>query len=189
MLAKSVLRRMTNEERSHVQTGALIMTVLTGAVSYFNYREYIKKDFLRSEGHYRFNSKIENVTPWKNMYFTWYRMPEEEFNVYHRFKPYYIIGQIDYSKEVLIPKVKYIDGVACRGYQVVNPVYCYEGGKFSFKNLFAKTDPVIIDRAAVIIDRGWIPAHLKDKRSRPNEVDTRKLVKIRGVWRKGKDIH
>lgn len=92
MLAKSVLRRMTNEERSQVQTGALIMTILTGAVSYFNYREYIKKDFLRSEGHYRFNSKIENVTPWKNMYFTWYRMPEEEFNVYHRFKPYYIIG-------------------------------------------------------------------------------------------------
>lgn len=71
----------------------------------------------------------------------------------------------------------------------MNPVYCYEGGKFSFKNLFAKSDPVIIDRAAVIIDRGWIPAYLKDKRSRPNEVDTRKLIKIRGVWRKGKDIH
>ena len=83
---------MTNEERSNVQTGATIMAVLTGAISYFNYREYIKKDFLRSEAHYRFNSKIMNVTPWKNMYFTWYRMPEEEFNVYHRFKPYYIIG-------------------------------------------------------------------------------------------------
>lgn len=71
----------------------------------------------------------------------------------------------------------------------MNPVYCYEGGKFSFKSLFAKADPVIIDRAAVIIDRGWIPAHLKDKRSRPNEVDTRKLIKLRGVWRKGQDIH
>ena len=55
----------------------------------------------------------------------------------------------------------------------MNPVYCYEAGKFSFRNLMGKKDPVIIDRAAVIIERGWIPAELKDKRSRPNEVDSR----------------
>lgn len=46
-----------------------------------------------------------------------------------------------------------------------------------------------VERAAVIINRGWIPAELKDKRSRPNEVNTRDLIKVRGVFRKGKDLH
>ena len=72
---------------------------------------------------------------------------------------------------------------------MINPVYCYEGGKLSFKNLFAKEDPVLIERAAMIVNRGWIPAAYKDKRSRPNEVNSRKLVKFRGVMRRGKDIH
>jgi hypothetical protein len=83
---------MNNEDRSFVKDGALLITILTGGLSYFNYREYVKKDFLRSEGHYRLNSKTTNSTPWKNLYITWWRMPEEEFNVYHRFKPYFMIG-------------------------------------------------------------------------------------------------
>lgn len=116
-------------------------------------------------------------------------MPEEEFNVYHRFKPYFIIGQIDYAKEVLIPKAKNIGGQVVHGYDVINPLYCYEGGKLSFQKAFAREDPVSVERAAIIINRGWIPAHLKDKRSRPNEINSRKLVKFRGVFRKGKDIH
>ena len=116
-------------------------------------------------------------------------MPEEEYNVYHRFKPYYVVGQIDYTKEVLIPKKKYINGRAYDGYIVVNPIYCYEGGKLSFKNAFNKEDPVVIQRAALIMNRGWVPAELKDKRSRPQEINTRKLVKVKGVFRRGKDIH
>jgi len=48
---------------------------------------------------------------------------------------------------------------------------------------------VNIERAAIIVNRGWIPANLKDKRSRPNEINTRKLIKIKGVFRKGKTIH
>jgi cytochrome oxidase assembly protein ShyY1 len=123
------------------------------------------------------------------MYFTWWRMPEEEFNVYHRFIPYFILGQLDYTKEVLIPTTKVINGQKVDGYNVINPLYCYEGGKFSFKNAFAKEDYVNIERAAIIVNRGWIPAHLKDKRSRPNEINTRKLVKLRGVFRKGKGLH
>ena len=60
-------------------------------------------------------------------------MPDEEFNVYHRFKPYFIIGQLDTSKEVLIPAVHYDEnGNSQNGYNVVNPVYCYEGGRLSF---------------------------------------------------------
>jgi len=103
MLARSLLKRMNNEERNLVKEGAIFTTIVTGALSYFNYREWVKKDFLRSEGHYRMSSRVQNITPWKQLYFTWWRMPDEEFNVYHRFKPYFLIGQLDSSKEVLIP--------------------------------------------------------------------------------------
>ena len=72
---------------------------------------------------------------------------------------------------------------------MINPLYCYEGGKLSFKNAFQKKDPVNIDRAAIIINRGWIPAYLKDRRSRGNEIHTTKLLKFRGTFRKGKNIH
>lgn len=123
------------------------------------------------------------------MYFTWWRMPEEEWTVYHRFKPYFVLGQLDMSKEVLIPKKKNINGVDVDGFDVINPLYCYEGGKLSFKNTFEKKDPVKIDRAAIIVNRGWIPAQYRDKRSRPEEVNTRQLVKLTGVWRKGKNVH
>lgn len=89
----------------------------------------------------------------------------------------------------MIPSNKLIDGHAFEGYDVINPVYCYEGGKISFKNMFDKKDPVSIDRAALIVNRGWIPAELKEKRSRPHEINTKKLVRINGVFLKGKNIH
>jgi hypothetical protein len=92
------------------------------------------------------------------MYFTWWRMPEEEWNIYHRFKPYFLLGQLDLSKEVLIPREKVINGNKVAGFDVINPVYCYEGGKLSFKNAFAGKDPIKIDRSAIIVHRGWIPA-------------------------------
>ena len=109
--------------------------------------------------------------------------------MYHRFKPYFVLGQLDMSKEVLIPKKKNINGVDVDGFDVINPLYCYEGGKLSFKNAFAKKDPVKIDRAAIIVNRGWIPAQYRDKRSRPQEQNSRQLVKLTGVWRRGKNIH
>lgn len=95
---------MNATDQKYVSNGLLKLAVVGGAISYVNYRERVKKDFLRSEGHYRFSHVLENVTPWKQMYFTWFRMPDPEFNVYHRFHPYYVLGQIDYTKEVLIPK-------------------------------------------------------------------------------------
>lgn len=58
MLTRSVIKRLGSEERTHLRDGAIFMGLFTGAFSYFNYREYIKKDFLRSEGHYRFNSRV-----------------------------------------------------------------------------------------------------------------------------------
>jgi hypothetical protein len=162
------------------------LALITGSVAYFNYREKIRKDFLRSEGHYRFSHLTENITPWKQLYWTWWRMPEEEFNVYHRFKPYYMLGQLDYTKEILIPKK---NAWGQDGYDVINPLYCYEGGKVSMKELMNGGDSIKIERSAIIVNRGWIPAHLSDKRQRPTEVNSRQLVKIRGVFRAGKDIH
>jgi cytochrome oxidase assembly protein ShyY1 len=122
------------------------------------------------------------------MYFTWHRMPDEEFAVYHRFKPYFLIGQLDQSKEVLIPRNKTFEGKETAGFDIINPLYCYEGGKISFKNAFNKEDPVKVERAAIIVNRGWIPARYRDIRSRPAE-NTRELTKLIGVWRKGKNVH
>jgi hypothetical protein len=138
MLSRSIIKRLSQEDRNFLREGAIFTTFVTGAVSYFNYRLFIQKDFLRSEGHYRFNHQITNITPWKQLYFTWWRMPDTEFNVYHRFKPYFIIGQVDYSKEILIPRTRvFPDGSKSKGYDVINPVYCYEGGRMSFKKAFA----------------------------------------------------
>ncbi len=139
MLARSLIKRMSNEDRNLVKEGGAFLTLLTGGFAYFNYREYIKKDFLRSEGHYRFNSRTQNITPWKQLYFTWWRMPDEEFNVYHRFKPYFMLGQLDTSKEILIPATRIDElGNKVEGYNVINPLYCYEGGRLSFGRAFAK---------------------------------------------------
>ena len=41
------------------------------------------------------------------------------------------------------------------------------------KELFGGNDPVKIERAAIIVNRGWIPAHLKNKTTRPTEVNSR----------------
>lgn len=129
------------------------------------------------------------MTPYKQLYFTWWRMPRQEFEVYHRFQPYYIMGQLDYSKEILIPKEKYVNGTKQKGYIVISPLYCYEGGRYSLKKAIKKEDPVLIERAAFIVNRGWIPEHLKDKLSRPDEINSRKLQPYKGVFRKGKDLH
>ena len=95
MLARSLLKKMSAGERSAVREGALLASLGTGAIAYWNYRQHMMKEFFRSEGHYRLVQERQNMTPWKSMYFTWWRMPEEEFNVYHRFRPYFIIGQLD----------------------------------------------------------------------------------------------
>ena len=110
MYAPALIRRMAKEERTLVRSGALYTSIFTGAFAYFHYREDIRKSFRRAEGHYKLNQMVTNCTPWKQMYFSWGRMPEEEWTVYHRFRPYFIVGQLDYSKEVLIPREKTING-------------------------------------------------------------------------------
>ena len=64
MLSRSLIKRMSTEERNYLRDGGIYMTLFAGAIGYFNYREFIKKDFLRSEGHYRLSSRTVNMAPW-----------------------------------------------------------------------------------------------------------------------------
>ncbi len=180
---------MAQRDQLSVRDGAFFTFMATGSIAYFNYRQHIMKEFYRSEAHYRFSQRITNCTPWKQLYFTWWRMPEEEWTVYHRFKPYYLLGQLDMSKEVLIPRQRTINGVVHEGFDVINPMYCYEGGRISFKKQFEGVDPIKIERSAIIVNRGWIPAAYRDKRSRPQEVNSRELVRFTGTWRRTKNVH
>ena len=91
---------------------------------------------------------------------------------------------------MLIPKAKNIDGVLVAGYDVINPFYCYEGGKINQEKLITLSgDPISIDRAALIVKRGWVPAQFKEKSSRPAELNSRELVKLTGCFMPGKDVH
>lgn len=108
------------------------------------------------------------------MWLSWFRMPKQEFEVDHQFRHYYIIGQLDTSKEVLIPKKKVINGKKIDGYDVISPVYCYETGNYSLMKIKSNEDPYSIVRAALIVNRGWIPESRKDKKYRPEE-NTMKL--------------
>jgi hypothetical protein len=56
---------MPGEERKTLLNGALTVGIVTGGLAYFQYREFIKKEFYRSEGHYKFSQTITNCTPWK----------------------------------------------------------------------------------------------------------------------------
>jgi len=181
---------MAREERTLVRDGALYTFLGTGAFAYFHYREYMKKSFKRSEAHYKLGQMVTNCTPWKQMYFSWWRMPEEEWTVYHRFRPYFVLGQLDYSKEVLIPRSKTINGQEVAGFDVISPFYCYEGGKISMqRGLQMNGDPISIERAALIVRRGWIPAGFREKSSRPQEINSRELVKLTGCFMPGKNVH
>ena len=185
------LRRLRGNSKSMVCQGAFTLGSITGFIAYWNWRFKIKKEFLIGHGLNRFNHVSVNITPWKSQWLTWYRMPDEEYKVYHLFKPYYVIGQIDYSKEVLIPKKKSINGHSMDGFDVINPLYCYDGGRFNVEavSIGNETNIATTDRAAIIVNRGWIPYNLKDKRKRLWEKNSRQLTKIHGTFLMAKDIH
>jgi hypothetical protein len=65
MLAKSLIKRMNPTERTQIKDGALALGIVTGDITYCNYREIVRKEFLRSEAFYRFSHLTENITPWK----------------------------------------------------------------------------------------------------------------------------
>ena len=56
MLARSLIKRMSNKDRNLIKERGAILTLLNGGFAFFNYCEYIKKDLMHSEGRYRFNS-------------------------------------------------------------------------------------------------------------------------------------
>ena len=191
MLARSLIRKMTTEERRHVGMGAFLTGTGLGVFAYGHYREFVKKEFRRSEAHHRFQQRMQNMTPWKQLYMFWHRMPMEEFDRYYKFAPMFLIGQLDLSKEILIPRKKTIDGVTYDGYDVINPIYCYEGGKLSLRTAVMGDggDPISVERAGIVVNRGWIHAKYRDRRSRPHEQTSQQLVRINGTFRKGKNVH
>lgn len=190
-MSSVALRRLRGKTKDAVSYGALSIGLLTGSIAYFNWRLKMEKEFRIGHGLYRLSTKAQNITPWKSQWMTWYRMPDQEFDAYHRFMPYYVIGQLDYSKEVLIPKTKTIDGVTHDGFDVINPLYCYDGGTVNAETIKSKNHIIDVgsERAAIVVNRGWIPYELKDKRNRLWEKNSRQLVKINGTFMKAKDIH
>lgn len=92
MLTRALIKRLPKDEKKLVGSGAFYVGAFTGVISYVGYRKFIKQEFLRGEGCYKLDQQIHNCTPWKQLYFTWWRMPDEEWHVYHRFKPYYLVG-------------------------------------------------------------------------------------------------
>ena len=64
MLSRSIVKRVSNQERQQIKLGALTVLFATSSVSYWNYRQYLKKQLLRSEGHYRLSNDVKNMTPY-----------------------------------------------------------------------------------------------------------------------------
>jgi cytochrome oxidase assembly protein ShyY1 len=145
----------------------------------------MQKDVYTGYACARLSQIATNITPFAQSYYHWWRMPKMEFDAYYRFIPFYVTGQLDTTKEVLIPRKKNGED----GYDVISPLYCYDGGRFSVANHMKGKQNVIIDKSALIINRGWIPATQKDRLTRPKDIHTNKLVKIPGIWRKGKNLH
>jgi len=57
------------------------------------------------------------------------------------------------------------------------------------KALMTETDSISVARAALIVKRGWVPAAYRERTSRPEELNSRELVKITGCFMAGKDVH
>jgi cytochrome oxidase assembly protein ShyY1 len=182
------IRRLKGNSKKLFCEGSLYLGLTAGFVGYWNYRIAIKKEFLLSHAHYRLSSPVRNMTPFEPIWMHWFRMPEKEYTIYHKFMPYYIIGQLDYSKEILIPKDRVVDGKKQKGFDVINPLYCYDGGKFNVEFMHEK-NMIRQERAAMIIHRGWIPYEMKNKKTRPWETNSNQLVKVKGIFRQAEDHH
>jgi cytochrome oxidase assembly protein ShyY1 len=185
------LRRLRGTNKVSVNQGALAIGVLTGFTAYWNYRFKIKKEFLIGHGLYTFNRPATEMTPTVPILYRWYNMPEEEYNQFYRFTPMFMIGQIDHNKEVLIPTDRKINGKTHKGYDVINPLYTHNGGRLHMEAIaLDKKDKITTtERAAIIVNRGWIPAEMKDRKTRPWEKTTRQLTRINGTYMRAKNIH
>ena len=53
MLAREIIKKMPKSEQLLVRQGFVFTGLCTGVIGYWNYREHMRKDFLRSEGHYK----------------------------------------------------------------------------------------------------------------------------------------
>jgi len=120
-------------------------------------------------------------------------MPEKEYRVLYLDRKAYIKGYLDHNKEILVPHKKDFHD----GYRVITPLYYYLKNvpdkifKYSDKD-GTEEDMVKFERAAIVVDRGWIPAELKDRRLRPHDFNSINEVLLFGTIRlrpQDKDSH
>lgn len=55
MLTRNLIKRMSTAERSQFHLGCFTGGVVFGTIGYFQYRDYLRKTFQRSEGHHKFD--------------------------------------------------------------------------------------------------------------------------------------
>ena len=120
------LRTYSYKSRLNIQKGAFVVGIISSAFSYFYYRLWRQKTFEHNNGVYRLSLACDNGTPLISMFTSWYRLPLKEYSMTRQFMPYYVMGYIDYEKEVLIPRSVKINGTSYPGFDVVNPFYCMD---------------------------------------------------------------
>lgn len=125
----TLLRSFSGRERGHIKKAALFSAVASAFSAYYSYRNYRAKDFNRMHANFRLSETPMNGTPVFHMFKTWYRMPWQDYQMYHRFKPYFVQGHIDYEKEILIPRTRWVNGRPVLGCDVYNPFYCFDDGR------------------------------------------------------------
>jgi hypothetical protein len=159
------IRSLPQNEFGNFRFGALALTLLFGATSYYFYRKDYQQRYKISSGYYKLLKKtpinagdqfiwVKNVSA--TSFLTWYyRMPKKEYDIKYRLRSAYIMGEFDHDKEILLATRK--NGKD--GYTVITPFYYYEKQNPSpFRSitqdgtLFKHVDEA---RGAIAVNRGW----------------------------------
>jgi hypothetical protein len=159
------IRSLPQSEFGNFRLGALALTLILGASSYYFYwREYQQRMKI-SSGYYKLLKKTPinagNQFFWDreggstSMLTYYYRMPKKEFDIKYRLRSAFISGEFDHDKEILLPTKK--NGV--NGYTIITPFYYYQKnfpsiylGIAQNGTLFNSNDEA---RGAMAVKRGW----------------------------------
>lgn len=142
---------------------------------YFNnYRS--KREFFESKGYNELNKftyKLEKFLfyhPQNGVQNKLVGLHKEIFENSFQFMPIEATGYFDHMREIHIPKVK--DGV--EGYEIFTPFFYFDVKDSNIYNLAVVDNPkeqVFTEslncNISIIVNRGWIPKTLKDRRLRP----------------------
>lgn len=117
---------------------------------------------------------------------------KEIFENSFQFMPIEATGYFDHMREIHIPKVK--DGV--EGYEILSPFFYFDVKDSNIYNLAIADDPKeqvftesLNSNISIIVNRGWVPKTLKDRRLRPYD-NSIEEVKINGKLKfTGTNLH